>query len=161
MKQTIEIEVPQGYEAKYDPITNKVEIVKKDFKPKSWEEFCKNSKITDDECFIASDSATVNNQELGLNSKRDASIDRNLCTSQEEAEAFLALMQLRQLRKAWIGDWNHIRKVAGSILYDNNGDITVMGNCSLNHPLNFPTKEMANEFLKCFGDLIEKAKILL
>ena len=36
MKQTIEIEVPEGFEAKYNPKENKIELVKVDIRPKTW-----------------------------------------------------------------------------------------------------------------------------
>ena len=36
---------------------------------------------------------------------RNSILDKNICISKEETEAFLALMQLRQLRKAWVDDW--------------------------------------------------------
>lgn len=70
--------------------------------------------------------------------------DKNICISSKEAEAFLALMQLRQLRRAWIGDWNY--DVSSSqFLYAichlrNEGiGITIT---SYSHPLIFPTKNV-------------------
>ena len=51
MKQTIEIEVPEGYKAEYNEETQKVEIVKVEL-PKSWEEFCKNNPVKFKETYI-------------------------------------------------------------------------------------------------------------
>ena len=51
MKQTIEIEVPDGYKAVYNKDTQKIEIVKVGL-PKSWDEFCENNPIKNWECFI-------------------------------------------------------------------------------------------------------------
>ena len=96
---------------------------------------------------------------------RNVSISQNWCVSKEEAEAFLALMQLRQLRKAWVGDWEqsssktYIAVIAYSINYK---EVVVdIGNYWSNMTLSFPTKEMAKDFFNCFRDLCETAKILL
>lgn len=87
------------------------------------------------------------------------------CVSKEEAEAFRALMQLRQLRKAWVGDWEqpssktYIAVIAYNINYK---EVVVdTGNYWSNMTLSFPTKEMAKDFFNCFRDLCETAKILL
>lgn len=92
-------------------------------------------------------------------------MDRNICVSSEEAEAFLALMQLRQLRKAWIGDWNYgvsSNQFLYAICHTRDGSLDVISTFSLcSLPLTFPTKEMAADFLNCFIDLCEVAKILI
>lgn len=74
-------------------------------RPHSWEEFCENYPIQDSEYFITTNSDIVNYHESFSDFHRMADKDRNICISEQEAEAFLALMQLRQLRKAWVGDW--------------------------------------------------------
>ena len=95
---------------------------------------------------------------------RHSIVSRNWITSKEEAEAFLALMQLRQLRKAWVGDWEQpVATPIGVIHYwlpEDKVKYTVGGYC-INRHLSFPTKKMAEEFLECFKDLCETAKILL
>jgi hypothetical protein len=56
------------------------------------------------------------------------SIDRNLCSSREEAEAFLALMQLRQLRKAWVGSWeqpDHNTIISAITYYISDGRVII------------------------------------
>ena len=78
-------------------------IKEKDSKPKSWAEFCASNKIGLTEYHIANDSTII--QSVPETHSRDDISNRNVCVSKEEAEAFLALMQLRQLRKAWVGDW--------------------------------------------------------
>lgn len=88
---------------------------------------------------------------------------RNICTSKEEAKAFLALMQLRQLRKAWVGDWNYeisAQNYIPSIVCVKESGIIITESIH-NNVLSFPTKEMAEDFLNCFKDLCETAKILL
>lgn len=96
---------------------------------------------------------------------RDVCTDKNICVSSEEAEAFLALMQLRQLRKAWIGDWNYgvsSNQFLYAICHTRDGSLDVISTFSLcSLPLTFPTKEMAADFLNCFIDLCEVAKILI
>ena len=62
--------------------------------PKTWEEFCEKHPIQKGEYFIGNQS---NIEALRHdNEGRDDDYDKNICTSQQEAEAFLALMQLRQ-----------------------------------------------------------------
>lgn len=91
--------------------------------------------------------------------------DKNICISSKEAEAFLALMQLRQLRKAWIGDWNYdisSNRFLYAICHLRDGSLDVISTSSLcSLPLIFPTKEMAVDFLDCFIDLCEVAKTLI
>lgn len=89
-------------------------------------------------------------------------INRGYVSNREEAEAFLALMQLRQLRKAWVGDWEPdwnndsesytIRKYENTLSY---------GLSRNSGPLTFPTEIVASEFFYCFKDLLEQAKMLL
>lgn len=89
-------------------------------------------------------------------------MDRNLCTSKEEAEAFLALMQLRQLRKAWIGDWKPNTYDVNYGIFATVTNIVQIGHYdNIRKNLTFPTKEMAEDFLECFKDLCETAKMLL
>lgn len=130
--------------------------------PRSWEEFCARYSVKDTEVYIASDSSIVSS--TLIDTKVRHNIDKNWCVSKEEAEAFLALMQLRQLRKAWVGDWEQIpHNDIGYILYDieKNRIRTGFGGFSCFITLSFPTKEMVEDFLSCFSDLCETAKNLL
>ena len=130
---------------------------KKNNMPRTWEEFCKNNRITSKEYFIDGDSYIYECNPCS----RNVDTDRNSCTSKEEAEAFLALMQLRQLRKAWVGDWTNVDSaVAYSIYVDTGGSLEVAG-FGVDRVLNFPTEGMAEDFFNCFKDLCETAKILL
>ena len=89
-------------------------------RPRSWEEFCKRYPKQKGEYFIGINS---NIRMYDKTYPRSSDYDKNVCTSKEEAEAFLALMQLRQLRKAWVGDWEQPKdKDCAAILcskYDN------------------------------------------
>lgn len=132
-------------------------------KPKSWEEFCKNFPITPTEHYIDEYSNIIS--VFGWIHSTRASADKNLCVSKEEAEAFLALIQLRQLRKAWIGDWEqpNSNSLTAAILYSVNKQKVIVdgGNYWALNVLSFPTREMTEKFLECFRDLCETAKILL
>lgn len=135
---------------------------KKHVPPRTWEEFCEKYPIKDEEGTIGDLSGVFDFSGI-KERRRNPMIDKNLCTSKEEAEAFLALMQLRQLRKAWIGDWElngHDFYYIGWDLEDRD-PIVCRCNDAVNHPLNFPTTEMAEDFLECFEDLCRDAYLLL
>lgn len=131
----------------------------KQIPPRSWEEFCKRYPIKKGESYIATSS---NIYSAHYDCKERYS--KSWCVSKEEAEAFLALMQLRQLRKAWVGDWEQTpHNNIGYILYDirTSGFKVGLGGFSCFITLSFPTPEMAEDFFSCFKDLCETAKNLL
>lgn len=81
----------------------------------------------------------------------------------DDADAFIAFGRLIRLRKAWIRDWKPVWnnvEVYWCIGYRLN-KINIMQYSSISQPLSFPTKEMAENFMNCFKDLLEKAKILI
>lgn len=153
--------LPEGYELVESG--NEYIVRKKDTRPKSWEEFCERYPVRPEEAFI--DNCSVINDDIagGDEVDRDILDQKNLCSSKEEAEAFLALMQLRQLRKAWVGDWNTVGNDVSYIiifvLY--NRTLKVAESTAINSVMSFPSQKMAEEFLECFKDLCETAKILL
>lgn len=157
----VKIQIPDNCELVKDG-DNYVVREKKQNPPRSWEDFCRNYPITETEHFIGTFSAITDTEEGTL---RTTHSDRNLCVSKEEAEAFLALMQLRQLRKAWVGDWEqpNSKTYIAAIAYnvDNTEVFVKVGNYWSNKNLSFPTQEMAEDFLSCFKELCETAKILL
>lgn len=132
----------------------------KDSKPKSWKEFCEMYPICDNDFYIT-DYSDI---EYVASGERNPSYDRNVCVSEEEAEAFLALMQLRQLRKAWIGDWE-CPKDGGHAVIKRNRDSNKIECCYgcfvFYSVMSFPSSEVALDFMRYFGDLLEKAKWLL
>lgn len=137
-----------------------VYIIKKKNPPRSWEEFCANYPVLVGECYIKHDSSIVHNNYSG---KRNLTLSKNYCVSKEEAEAFLALMQLRQLRKAWIGDWDkksHLGDYKFNIVWSEIYSFNIYHSI-YSRALSFPSKEMAKDFLSCFRNLCETAKILL
>lgn len=158
----VKITIPDNYELVKEGDSYVVKE-KKNNPPRSWEEFCEKYSIQKDESFIDMECNIIT-PELS-NKRRRINADKNYCCSKKEAEAFLALMQLRQLRKAWVGDWEQSKKqeIIGVILYNRYSDTIEVNEgdywCSV--ILSFPTKEMAKDFFSCFKDLCETAKILL
>lgn len=154
----VKIQIPDNCELIKDG--NTYIVKEKKNKPRSWEEFCKNYPRTKDEYFICDNSSIA--QVSNITYTRKAVSDRNICTSKEEAEAFLALMQLRQLRKAWVGDWKpNIYDAIYGIFVTRTNIVQIGYYGNIRRSLTFPTKEMAEDFLYCFKDLCETAKILL
>ena len=157
----VKIQIPDNCELIKDGDTYIVRE-KKQEPPRSWEEFCENYPLIGKEAFIDAHSNVRPPCECGT---REVLSGKNWCDSKEEAEAFLALMQLRQLRKAWVGDWKQpdSNDTMAVIVYDKNKQrIKVdFGYCWRNSVLSFPTKGMAEDFLNCFRDLCKTAKILL
>lgn len=133
-------------------------VIKRVNRPRTWEEFCERYPVTSNEYFINGCDSCIY-ECTGY--PRNAKADKNYCTSEEEAEAFLALMQLRQLRKAWVGDWNPSGDNFYAIIFSIETGLKIGEYASTYRALSFPTPEMAREFLDYFKDLCEKAKILL
>lgn len=85
-----------------------------------------------------------------------------LTTSFSSCAKYDAFVKLEHLRDYWLGEWTPIwdRSEKWCIrLWGNELSIGVTTNIS--RFLTFPTKEMAEEFLECFRDLIEKARDLI
>lgn len=127
--------------------------------PRSWREYC-NSNTRIDKFFIDENSCIA-----VCSSTDNLSIyeDKNLCDSDAEAQAFLALMQLRLLRKAYVGDWeadftNGKPKFCICNVYDT---IFIHSYSQTNNCLSFPTKELAQQFFDNFKNIIEIAKPLI
>lgn len=155
----VKIQIPDNCELIKDGNTYVVRE-KKQVPPRRWREFCENCPRTANEYFIGYDSSI--GQIFNTPCPRDAEHDKNICSSKEEAEAFLALMQLRQLRKAWVGDWKSTEnRHSYGIFAKKDGSLEIGFYDSLYRNMLFPTEEMADDFLNCFKDLCETAKPLL
>ena len=158
MKQTIEIEVPEGKRA----IWKDNKVIFEDIKPqlpKTWEEFCEQNNIKKSEYYLDATSCII----LIPDGKRCSSSDRNLLPSKEAAEAHLALMQLHQLRdcyrEGWEPDWNN--DCNKYIIVKNRNKYVVFGGNWTNQFLSFQDRERAEEFLTNFRELIEQARDLI
>ena len=126
--------------------------------PKTWEEFCKRNCVKD-EYFIDNASRLI----CVTGNSRDPMTGKNLCISKKEAEAHIAIMQLRQLRKAyvknWEPDWTDPSDKYCINFMDYKFKIVIWG--TISHVLSFPTRELAEQFLNNFKDLLEISKPLL
>lgn len=133
--------------------------------PKSWKEFCDQySNINDTEYFIDTYSNIERLNNVVHNHCRLMNTDKNICPSKESAESHLAMIQLEQLRNCWWNswgpDWNDDQQPKYCVTYYH-GEFKIRALYEARHFLSFPTREMAEEFLKCFKDLIEKAGDLI
>ena len=157
MKQTIEIEVPEGKKAIWKDGKVVFENILPEL-PETWEEFCKLYPVKSEECYI---------DDYSVISKTDGSrhniADRNILPSKEAAQAHLALMQLHQLRdcyrQGWVPDWNNFKFKYSICHYDN--EYKAIQNVERNHFLSFQSMELAEKFLKNFKALIKKAGDLI
>ena len=130
--------------------------------PRSWKEFCDNYPMKGGISYIDDTSNIKVISSCDNNDFRDKVADRNMCPSKRSAEAHLAMIQLEQLRNCWWNGWEPIWDISEKWcirLWGNELSIGITTNIS--RFLTFPTKEMAEEFLKCFRDIIELAKNLI
>lgn len=141
MKQTIEIEVPDGKVAVWED----GKVMFKDVQPlpKTWDEFKK----------------------LHLNNVPSSLIIANFAVLPKSIRGqYIALIQLHQLRDCYRRGW-----VSKSEAYDAKWCICLVRDDELeicdyyteSRFLSFPTKELAEEFLNNFRDLIEQAGDLI
>ena len=158
MKQTIEIEVPDGKKAVWKD--NKV--IFEDIKPqlpKTWEEFCKQNKIEKNECYLDACSCIAK----AFIRERCKDSDRNILPNKQAAEAHLALMQLHQLRdcyrQGWEPDWKD--NYDKYVIINHRDKYCVFSGNGTNCFLTFQDTETAKEFLTNFRELIEQAGDLI
>ena len=128
--------------------------------PKSWEEFCERYPVKGGECWLDSHDRIS----MCTSSYEGNRIFKNWIPSKKSAEAHLAMIQLEQLRDCWRQGWKpdwldgNTKKYTIKGWRDKNSiEITYVTSAFLS----FPTYELAEEFLKCFRDLIEKAGDLI
>jgi hypothetical protein len=155
----LKIEVPEGYEVDKEKSTFE-KIVFKKIKvelPKTWDEFCEQNPIENSEFFIDTLSC------IRSTSSSYHFRQKFFLSTKEDAKAHLALIQLHRLRdiyrQGWKPNWN-----------DKNDKycINYAGGIIRIYPLwysqcflAFQSKEIAEQFVENFKDLIEKAKELI
>nr|DAH58328.1 MAG TPA: hypothetical protein [Bacteriophage sp.] len=153
----LKINIPEGYEVDKEKSTFE-EIVFKKINPltklpKTWKEYCNCVKGElshywndfHDLCFLKTSSFSGVYNEF---------------STEERVEQYVALGKLIQLRDYWVGDWKINSDSLDNIyvVHNNKDKITEIDILYYeNDSLTFPTKEMANEFIECFEDLIKKA----
>lgn len=162
MKQTVEIEVPDGKEAVWKD--NK--IIFEDIKPqlpKTWEEFCEQNDVKKIEYYLNVSSCI---EKTGTG-KRNINHDRNLLPSKQAAEQHLALMQLHQLRdcyrQGWKPNWedDSFKYTIVRDTFDKDKKYNIKHYCYTPYFLSFPTHKLAEEFLINFREFIEQAGDLI
>lgn len=159
MKQTIEIEVPAGKEAVWKD--GKVYFIDKQLEPpKTWEEFCKNYPIKKKEYYISNSSSVTEYTGSGC---RLPNLDCNLLPSSNATKAHLALMKLHQLRDCYRQGWEPNWKDNNTVKYciANCEDLFITNYATYVRFLSFQSKEIAEEFLDNFRDLIKEAEDLI
>lgn len=159
MKQTIEIEVPDGKKAVWKDNKVVFEDIKPKF-PKTWEEFCEQNGIKKSEYYLDTSSCII---EIG-DSKRHNGVDKNVLPSKKAAEQHLALMQLHQLRDCynnnWHCDWNNEHE-KNAVIVRSHGELKIYAEWAITTFLTFKSIEIAREFLTNFRELIEQAGDLI
>ena len=160
MRQTIEIEVPDGKKAVWKD--NK--IVFEDIKPplpKTWDEFCEQNLIKRGEYFLNSFSTS---EQGTCETIRHKDSDRNILPNKQATEQHLALMQLHQLRdcyrQGWVPNWKDFESNKYCIIFIDYKYAIVLHNTASSF-LSFQSREIAEEFLTNFRDLIEQVGDLI
>lgn len=154
----LNIQVPEGYEIDQERSTfEKIIFKKKCSYPKSWEEFCETNPSVQGEYYIASNSNIIRDTA----SYNRVSIDKNHCKTVEEAEAFLALLQLKRLWHEYTYNWSENLESIWSIGYTpNSGFLLFSTVCNNSSMFFFPNKKLAEEFFNNFNDLFIKTEPL-
>lgn len=161
MKQTIEIEVPDGKKA----ILKDSKLVFEDITPqlpKTWQQFCTICNKTVDEFWINSCSELEKQEEDDI--KRSIDYDRNLLPSKQAASQHLTLMQIHQLRdyyrQGWKPNWKNSHEEKCCIRNSSVGYGLIYSD-KTPYFLSFQSYELASEFLNNFKDLIEQTGDLI
>lgn len=164
----LKITIPENHEIDWQESAKQEKIVfkKKDSKPRSWEEYCKQQQTNNKPgYYLNGESCRI--QETSWDACYMQNEWKNVLPSEELAEAFLAMMQLISLRQAWIGnwkpDWNSREPcdVKYCITGKGSSDFEIEFLSIIRATLSFPTKEMAEDFMNCFKDLLEVARPLI
>lgn len=158
----IVITPPEGFEVDEENSTFQKILFKKKGNgfSKDWKEFCKKHKKISSEYYIGDTSDIYQ-----LDTKYSCRFyDKNLLPSKEYAEAMLALCQLLTIRekeytKGWEPDWSS--PIGKNVICIIKNEPVVSLRYNTSQILFFPTRELAEEFLKNWKDLIEIAKPLL
>ena len=147
MEKELKIIPPIGYEIDRQKSTFEKIIFKKiNENPKTWEEYCEQTKNRTYYTYSPYNESHVN--------ETAAHGFYGEFSTKERAEQFIALGKLLQLRDCWVKGYNEFRYA----LFGTTDGISLC-NCSgfSAYSLTFPTKEMAKEFKYCFSDLIKQA----
>ena len=150
----MKINIPEGYEIDKAKSTFE-EIVFKKVEdplaklPNTWEEYCKQTEgyIS---YFFSSPKSIIKSWFEG---------SYNEFITEERVRQYVTLSKLLQLRDYWVKGYSEFRYA----VYGDRLDGTAICDWrdNINHPLTFPTREMAQKFVECFKDLMKKAHPLI
>jgi hypothetical protein len=125
--------------------------------PTSWKEFCNKYPSINNEWYVN----TISHIDTFKKGDRNSYADKNHLETQEDAEAILALIQLKRLRDFWWKVLNYQPNWA------NEEEKYCIGICKNKIKLEtkifsstflaFPTQDIRNQFFVSFQDLIRKA----
>ena len=150
----LKINIPEGYEIDKEKSTFE-EIVFKKIEdplaklPKTWEEYCKQTEGYVS-YFFSSPKSIIKSWFEGY---------YNEFETKERVKQYVALGRLLQLRDYWVKGYSEFRYA----VYGDRLDGTAICDWrdNINHPLTFPTREMAQKFVECFKDLMKEAYPLI
>ena len=155
-EKKLKINIPEGYEIDKEKSTFEEIVFKKvedpfSKLPKTWEEYCKQTKG-----YTSYYGYSIN--ENTYETKFDGFY--NEFFTKERVKQYVALGKLLQLRDYWVSNWKDDSNNFVAAIYHFDGEIVntnVSRKRSSNYPLTFPTREMAKEFKNCFENLIKEA----
>ena len=151
-EKKLKINIPEGYEIDRENSTFE-EIVFKKVEdplaklPKTWEEYYKQTKNSPSYYWNnCCETSVVTSVFTGF---------YNEFSTEERVKQYVALGKLLQLRDYWVKGYSEFRYA----VYGDRLDGTAICDWreNSNHPLTFPTEEMAEEFKNCFENLIKEA----
>ena len=153
-EKKLKINIPEGYEIDKEKSTFE-EIVFKKIEdplaklPKTWEEYCKQTEGYVS-YFFSSPKSIIKSWFEG---------SYNEFITEERVRQYVTLGKLLQLRDYWVKGYSEFRYA----VYGDRLDGTAICDWrdNINHPLTFPTREMAQKFVECFKDLMKKAHPLI
>lgn len=167
----VKIEIPEGYEIDKEKSTFEKIVFKKkeNTKPRSWGEYCNNFK---GELFYFGNRNSI---ESVIANDGMSYMAKDYLPSKELAKAFIAMMQIMSLRHDWIHkwsvdngliddwepDWKNTHADKYCITNSYNKGIRVDIYVYTIKSLPFPSREMAEDFMQTFKDLLEIAKPLI
>ena len=153
-EKKLKINIPEGYEIDRENSTFE-EIVFKKVEdplaklPKTWEEYCKQTEGYVS-YFFSSPNSVIKSWFEG---------SYNEFMTEERVRQYVTLGKLLQLRDYWVKGYSEFRYA----VYGDRLDGTAICDWrdNINHPLTFPTREMAQKFVECFKDLMKEAHPLI
>ena len=154
-EKKLKINIPEGYEIDKEKSTFE-EIVFKKIEgpfsklPKTWEEYCKQTKGYTS-YFGSNPDSIIKSWFEGY---------YNEFMTEERVRQYVTLGKLLQLRDYWVGNLKNNSNNFVAAIYHFDGEIVntnVSKKRSSNYSLTFPTREIAQKFIECFKDLINEA----